>query len=147
MKNDMRKNRPAARGFTLIEVLVVVSIIVILAAIGLAVGVQVKRTASERATKATLEVLDQAMMTYLKDNKDPGGAWLTALQAAGLMPTSVKIASGTVNDGYGNPILYEHPANQPNGFFHSYGPDGKTGLQGSTDYSADDLFSKGASGQ
>jgi prepilin-type N-terminal cleavage/methylation domain-containing protein len=135
------KFREARRGFTLIEVLVVVSIIVILAAIGLAVGLQVKRSAADHATKETLDALDGAMILFLKEHPEPTDAtWLNALQASNMLPGSIKSSGGPVLDGYGNAIHYEpsNPPAKPTGFFHSYGIDGTA----NTD---DDVYSKGTS--
>ena len=61
-------------GFTLIEMMVVVAIIVLLAGILMAVGSMVLRGASNKATRATLTSLDNAMSLYLKDHPEPGVA-------------------------------------------------------------------------
>ena len=145
--------RTAGRGFTLIEIMIVVGIIVILAGIGLAVGMGVKRQSADQVTKTTLKTLDLAMSGFLKEHPDPADAnWFTALQATGQLPKSLKISGNNVLDGYQNAIHYI-PANaqasaatpknwtpKPMGMFWSYGVDG----QPNTD---DDVFSEGASAQ
>jgi prepilin-type N-terminal cleavage/methylation domain-containing protein len=157
--------RRAGRGFTLIEVMIVVGIIVVLGAIALAVGMQVKRSAAETATKTTLKALDLAMGAFLKDHPEPPDVppndttWFPALQATGHLPKTLKIVGNNVQDGFGNNIHYI-PANQipfigttpypgwtakPNGIFWSYGPDGVPGPSSSGP--GDDIFSEGASAQ
>lgn len=131
------------RGFTLIEVMIVVGIIVILAGIATVVGVQVKRSAAERSTKATLDTLDQAMGVFLKDHPEPAAgttAFVKALQATN--PNVIKNLKGTttVLDGYGKPIYYLPSSPGKPGYFQSFGPNGLQGDQ-------DDLFSHGTSAQ
>jgi prepilin-type N-terminal cleavage/methylation domain-containing protein len=153
MTNQTRARRRAGRGFTMIEIMIVVGIIVILASIGLAVGLQVKRSSADQSTKATLKTLDMVMSGYLKDHPEPSvidddKEWVKKLQAAGNLPTSLKFSDDKqkVLDAYGNPILYvPSKANQPNGFFKSCGPDGvKDDL---ANRGNDDIFSEGASAQ
>ena len=110
------------RGFTLIEMMVAVGIIIILAAIAMVVGVQVKHHAQERATRTTLTTLEGAMGKYLSDGNaepplvaggiDPSGkSWVQMLT---LDPEATKVISsqhldavnGQVLDAWGYPILY-----------------------------------------
>lgn len=113
--------RRSMRAFTLIEIMVVVAIIVILAGMGVAVGVAVKRSSADRATKTTLKALDSVMSLYLKDNPEPSAAnWLAALNAnpatakmlnslpRGTPPGGSATPTGPapVLDGYGNPIRF-----------------------------------------
>jgi prepilin-type N-terminal cleavage/methylation domain-containing protein len=135
MTNQATRRRRAGRGFTLIEIMIVVGIIVILAGIGLAVGLQVKRSSADQQTKATMKALDGAMGAYLKENKEPGSDWFQALQS---YPDSKRVLQSLklhfsaaavpdgVLDGYGSMIEYmkSNPPKQPNGFFRSKGSDG-----------------------
>ncbi len=112
------------RGFTLIEMMVVVAIIVILAGLTIVVGVQVKRYSQEKATNLTLSILAHDMSDYLtKGNAEPamnaafagnptgGTAPTTGWQTDLLLydttlqsqPTS---STGVIVDAYGNPIQY-----------------------------------------
>jgi prepilin-type N-terminal cleavage/methylation domain-containing protein len=76
-------SRPAGRrGFTLIEVMVVIAILVILAALLVAVASGVIGTSKGRQTHATLHVLDGVMQTYLKDgNPEPDDPNLSGYSA------------------------------------------------------------------
>jgi prepilin-type N-terminal cleavage/methylation domain-containing protein len=62
------KNR--TRGFTLVEMLVVIAIIAILAGLSLAALSYARRTANERATTATILLLQQAIERYESDFHD-----------------------------------------------------------------------------
>jgi prepilin-type N-terminal cleavage/methylation domain-containing protein len=156
MAKHATRRRQTGRGFTLIEVMIVVGIIVILAGIGLAVGLGVKRQSSDQVTKTTLKALDMAMGAFLKDHPEPKDLppddknWLKGLQLTGQLPKSLKTSATGVQDGYGNDIHYipafSKPSTikgwtaKPTGFFWSYGPDGAAGGD-------DDIFSEGASAQ
>jgi len=59
-----RTNIVLRRGFTLLEVLIVIGIIVIIASLVLAVSSSVVRASEERSTKNTLEVLNMAAEEY-----------------------------------------------------------------------------------
>ena len=59
-----RKFKERKKGFTLLELLIVIGIIVIIASLVLAVSSSVVRASEERATKNTLEVLNMAAEEY-----------------------------------------------------------------------------------
>lgn len=64
MNASNRTNSVVRRGFTLLEVLIVIGIIVIIASLVLAVSSSVVRASEERSTKNTLEVLNMAAEEY-----------------------------------------------------------------------------------
>jgi prepilin-type N-terminal cleavage/methylation domain-containing protein len=66
MNDDTINTRPSTRraGFSLLELLVVIGIIVLLASLVLAVSGSVIRASEERATRNTLEVLNAAVEEY-----------------------------------------------------------------------------------
>lgn len=67
MKRRSKLKRTRRRGFTLVEVLLVLAILVILGAmVGVGV-VQVKKTADKRAAKAQVGMLDEAINLYRVD--------------------------------------------------------------------------------
>ncbi|HEY4330476.1 MAG TPA: prepilin-type N-terminal cleavage/methylation domain-containing protein [Phycisphaerae bacterium] len=139
--NSKKSSTPRRRGFTLVEILIVVGIIVILASIGIAIGVAVKRQSAEKQTRTTMETLRGLMSTYLGSHPDPGSAnWFQALRAEpdtakGLasLPGMTK-SPPEVDDGYGNGIQYFPPAAGKAGYFWSYGADGVANT-------TDDVFS------
>ena len=159
MKNRLYRNSP--RGFTLIEILVSIAIIIIIAGILFSVGISIRRSSLERQNKAILTTLDGVLAGFLKSNREPPAvaqpdvsSWVSTLKAD---PDSAKILAGlttfngtAVLDAYGNPIefLHSHPPTdpkpQPNAFFKSWGPDGLSNtLNSSAPENADDVFSQG----
>ena len=144
------------RGFTLIEIMVVVAVITVLASIAIFMGIQMKRGSAEKATKATFSTLDSAMGIYLKDNREPtlveDTIWVLSLKSFPASAGAIKglkfSEDGTkVLDGFNNPIVYHPsntpPLNSPHGLFQSYGPDGLTGAKSSKP-AEDDMYSTGA---
>ena len=155
--------RRDVRGFTLIEIMVVVAIITVLASIALFMGIQLKRSSGEKQTRAALEVLVGAMNAYIKDNPEPPPlgtttdetSWVMALKsfpASANMLKSLKFSDdgSRVLDGFSNPIIYirpntplpNQPTGQTTGVFMSAGPDGLAGPLGSK-ASEDNIFSTG----
>lgn len=63
-RTNLADGRTARRGFTLLEMLIVIGIIALLASLVLAVSSSVIRASEERNTRNTLEVLNTAMEEY-----------------------------------------------------------------------------------
>lgn len=76
----LRRHRASKKGFTLVELLVVIGILALLIALLLPALARVKRQASAIKCSSNLRSLGQAMMTYASENRGaiPGGAWTTA---------------------------------------------------------------------
>ncbi len=73
-RQSSRKNARRMRGFTLIEMVVVVSIITILLAIAIPIYSQSVRRARERALRSELSILNRAIVQYTLDKqKAPQG--------------------------------------------------------------------------
>jgi prepilin-type N-terminal cleavage/methylation domain-containing protein len=127
------------RGFTLIEIMVVVSIIIILAAIGLGVGAAVRRAGADRQTKTNLDTARQVMSEYLKNHAEPSAANAIAALLAQDRTAILSLPGATKNppeidDGYNNAIQYVPGSSGRPGYFRSPGPDGQPNT-------ADDVFS------
>ncbi len=139
VKTDLsrRRSRP---GFTLIEILVVIAVISLLAAL---VAPNVFRhvgTAKDAAAKSQVEMLGAALDAYRLDN----GRYPTSeqgLQALWEEPSSDPrpnnwkgpyLRKPVPNDPWGNPYSYLCPGdNSPQGYdLVSFGADGKAGGEG-----------------
>ncbi len=68
----MKKNPGKCSRFTLIEIMVVLTVVLILASIGIMVGPMVARHSSEAKTKALMSMLDNALQEY-KNSDISGG--------------------------------------------------------------------------
>src|SRR5882672_6422280 len=120
--------RPRRGGFTLIEILVVVTIIIILLYAVIAIGSNIRASSMTRATQATLHALAAAASEYKSINKkEPGNNYgyfdqfkgipsvlknLNRLPQSAWGPTSIL-------DAWGNQIKYVDAATAqlPDGYF------------------------------
>jgi prepilin-type N-terminal cleavage/methylation domain-containing protein len=120
-------------GFTLIEILVVVSIIIILLGAVVAIGSNIRNSSYARATQGILQTLAQAAKQFRDTTKkEVSGGYLgdfksvpQCLQIINRIPAS-NVTGSTVLDAWGNAIIYNTStsANLPEGYFQSIGPDG-----------------------
>ena len=124
------------RGFTLIEVLVVVAILAILAAIVVPQIMDRPDEAKRVAAKADIRALVQALKLYRLDNQRYPTAE-QGLQALVTKPTSGPIPGNwkpylekLPNDPWGNPYQYLNPGVKGAIDIMSFGADGKAGGEG-----------------
>lgn len=89
-----RKFKERKKGFTLLELLIVIGIIVIVASLVLAVSSSVVRASEERATKNTLEVLNMAAEEYQR-TVDRRISYRSAAVASGIAQDPTVLAGST----------------------------------------------------
>ena len=109
------------RGFTLIEMMVVIAIIVILAAAVIALGTALKANAQLKQTKVTLKALKALYTSYVQEMGGEAPDINTLVKNGLAMPQlkgslsslpsnalnySTSTNSYVVNDGFGFPIVY-----------------------------------------
>jgi general secretion pathway protein G len=110
--------RPTDEGFSLIELLIVVAIIGIIAAIGVPMLMDAIDRAKQRRTMGDMRTLVTANGTYMVDNQQYAPA-LADLQGDEYLQVVV------VDDAWGNPLEYN--TNQTNYTLISRGKDGVAG--------------------
>ena len=123
-------------GFTLVELLVVLAIIGLIAAIATPQVMRYLGTAKVDTTKAQMKNIESALELYYIDaGKYPSEEQgLTALEIKpetdGNWNGPYMKKGGTLQDGWGKPYLYKSPAGEKPFEIVSYGRDGKEGGEG-----------------
>jgi prepilin-type processing-associated H-X9-DG protein len=76
-RKDWTENQPAARGFTMVELLVILAITAVLAALLLPAMARARRKAEQTSCVSNLKQLGHALQLYIDDNEDslPGPLW------------------------------------------------------------------------
>jgi type II secretion system protein G len=136
------------KGFTLMELLVVIGIIIIIAAAIITVIPGMRQKTQEKATKAFMERLEIAIEQYYDDNRSyPSGDITnvkTALQSSDPREKQyIEFDDSEVNgsdivDYWGNPFVYDPTPSNNTGTYdlYSYGVDGASASSGDD---ADDI--------
>jgi len=140
MHKQQDSSSRAERGFTLIEILVVITVIAILASLVTPMVFRNVGDAKATAAKAQIELLGLALDTYrLHNDQYPSTAQgLAALIALPVGEPSARVWRGPYlkravpDDPWGRPYHYESPgATSPDGYdLLSYGRDGQPGGTG-----------------
>src|SRR5947207_13955640 len=94
----MRNERGSASGFSLLELLIVVAIILIIATIAIPSLLRSRQAANESAAVAQVRTITTAEVTYLSSS---GGAYgtVTQLVSAGLLDSGFNSTKGGYNYG------------------------------------------------
>jgi len=130
IRNPKSEIRTSPQAFTLIEILLVMTIIAILAAIVIPKMVGRSEQARQTAAHADLSSIKTALDAYEVDN----GFYPKSLQDLIQQPSNARNWHGPYldnlpQDPWGNPYVYSYPGrHNPSGFdIYSVGPDGKAG--------------------
>jgi general secretion pathway protein G len=140
MKNFKGRNVRYEDGFTLIEVLVVIAVISVLAALVAPNVFGHLGTAKDAAARSQIEMLSAALDAYRMDNgkyptSDQGLGALVEAPSNGIRPSNWRgpyLRKGVPSDPWQNPYIYRAPGEQSRSGFDllSYGSDGKPGGTG-----------------
>ena len=139
MARNTSSNGSRQRGFSLIELLIVVAIILIIAAIAIPNFLKSKMAANEAATVASMRTLNTAMVTY--QSQCPAVGYPATLVDLG--PSAASGCTGGANI-VDNIIGVANP--QKSGYSFTYAPVPGGGINGSYTLNADPQ-SRGTTGQ
>ncbi len=120
------------KGFTLMELMVVISIIIVIAAAVLTVIPGMRQKTQEKATKAFMERLELALEHYYDDDRSYPSGEITSVKTA-LAPSDttskqyIEFKDSEVNgndivDYWGNPFVYNSTPSNNTGAFDLYSP-------------------------
>lgn len=130
------RTRSAQEGFTLVELLVVLAIIGLIAAIATPQVMRYLGTAKVDTTKAQLRNLESALELYYIDSggyptEEQGLSALTARPETAVNWNGPYLKKGSsLKDGWGNSFLYKSPAGEKPFEVISLGRDGSEGGDG-----------------
>jgi general secretion pathway protein G len=135
MKNKQRKNRDG--GFTLIELMVVIFILGLLAAVAVPRFMGESDKAKQQTTRTQIEMLSSALKMYKLDNSnypttEQGLKALVELPGSGNLPKNWRkggyLEKGKVpKDAWKNEFIYVCPGNHGDFDITSLGADGESG--------------------
>jgi len=129
-ERDENQNRKRRAGFTLVEMLVVITIIGILAAVAVQNVIQHVATTRIAATRASIKTVDDAIQIYRMKYNDKLPETLEELTQKGRDGEDSLLREGSTVDAWGTPFNYSRQGRSYT--ITSAGPDGDFGT-------ADDL--------
>ncbi|GJQ60108.1 MAG: prepilin-type N-terminal cleavage/methylation domain-containing protein [Candidatus Scalindua sp. AMX11] len=131
------------RGFTLTELLVVISIILVITASILTVVPRLNKDTQVKASKTMIDRLEMAIEDYYGDNRSYPSGDIENLKTL-LQPSDTtlkqyiefndrELSGDTIIDGWGNSLVYISPGNQNTVSYDLYSPgsDGTSTTSGS----------------
>ncbi|MGR3173353.1 MAG: type II secretion system protein GspG [Candidatus Scalindua sp.] len=134
------------KGFTLMELLVVIGIIIVIAATVVTVLPGLREKTQRKATKAFINRLEIAIEQYYNDNRSYPPGDITNVRTALQPPDSTakqyiefndsEVNGNEIVDYWGNPFEYTYTPPTSTYYLYSTGPDGITSSSGSD---ADDI--------
>jgi type IV pilus assembly protein PilA len=139
MARNTSSNGSRQRGFSLIELLIVVAIILIIAAIAIPNFLKSKMAANEASTVSSMRTLNTAMVTY--QSQCPAVGYPASLVDLGPSAGSGCVGGANIVD---NIIGVANP--QKSGYSFTYAPVAAGGINGSYTLNADPQ-SRGTTGQ
>jgi prepilin-type N-terminal cleavage/methylation domain-containing protein len=87
---DMMKRKNSQKGFTLVELIVVMAILAVLSAIAVPRYTGVQETAKERAHAANVQTLTSAATMYLAEHGNPTAAVSATAAAPGVLASYIQ---------------------------------------------------------
>ncbi|MCH2182826.1 MAG: type II secretion system major pseudopilin GspG [Mariniblastus sp.] len=130
-RNSHRRGRGDRRGFTLMELLLVMAILVIMASMVTFAFLQIQQNAQSDATLSQISTLESACMQYkLQVGRFPNTLDDLHIQPAGLTTRQWRgpfLQDPVPMDPWGNEYVYSPDAANNRVFISSAGPDGQQG--------------------
>lgn len=131
MKRRVKRQR-RRNGFTLMEVLLVMAILVIIGSIGTVSYISIQKSSMKKAAKMQINLLEEAVMAYQLQVGTPP-ATLEELKTGPSNPALSKKFDGKIwdkeipVDPWGNNYVYKYDNQTESVLIYSFGPDGGDG--------------------
>jgi len=127
----MRRNRRRNQGFTLLELMLVVAILVVLAGLSSFAFLNMQRNTYSRAAAADISMLKQACLAFkINVGRFPSTLEELVIPPGGMSPAQwggPYLESPNIADPWGRPYMYSADDLSDRVFITSVGPDGQQG--------------------